>query len=131
MSKPELAPGERIILAKAANLIINSGDFGMDPIEGAAGRRSMMRGLGDESLGGRLYLTNRRIVFQTHAMNRLLGTVPIPLKSLTSFTDVSFGLSKMMKLEWDNESCVFVVWGIPRLLKEIEAARNSPESRAS
>ena len=113
MSKPELAPGERIILAKAASLLVELGGGGTSP---------------SFNVGGRLYLTNRRIWFKTHALNFATGIVDRPLASLTSCTDVSAGLYRMMKLEGGNESCVFVVWGIPRILSEIEAARSSPES---
>lgn len=128
MSRPELRPGERVILSKGANLIINSADYGMVPIPGAWMRRPLMAGRGDESLGGRMYLTNQRIHYDTHPVNRVTATFDIPLRELTSFTNVSVGVARMVQFEWNGTSCVFVVWGIRRLLDAIETARNSPES---
>ena len=128
MSSPVLRPGERILIERAANLVVHSADYGLRPITGAWMRRPLMRGFGDESLGGRLYLTNQRIHYDTHPVNRVTVTFDIPLRSLTSFTDVSWGVARMVQLHWDDQSCVFVVWGIRRLLDTIESARNSPES---
>ena len=128
MSKPDLHPGERIILSKGANLVINSADHGLTPITGAWMRRPLLAGRGDESLGGRLYLTNRRIHYAAHPINRVSAEFDIPLRELTSFTNVSVGIARMVRLEWSNTACVFVVWGIRGLLDSIESARNSPES---
>lgn len=128
MSRPALRPGERVLLSKGANLVIDSADYGLRPIIGAWMRRPLMRGFGDESLGGRMYLTTQRIHYVTHPINRVGARLDIPLRALTSFTDVSAGVARMVKLEWDNQSHVFVVWGIRRLLDSIETARNSPGS---
>lgn len=37
---------------------------------------------GWEGVGGRLYLTNRRLVFESHAINLQTGTTDIPLADI-------------------------------------------------
>lgn len=120
---------ERIILEKAANLVVVSTDFGLRPLAGAALRRLLLRGYGDESLGGRLTVTTRRLVFTTHATNRISANCDIPLVEITGVDNVSAGITRMMRVTVPGGSHVFVVWGVPRLIEEIDAARTSPESR--
>ena len=57
--KTPLLPGERIVKNSAANL---------------------QRGL--ETVGGRLYLTNQRLVFESHALNAQTGPTVIPIASV-------------------------------------------------
>lgn len=59
--KIELAPGERMIKEGAANL---------------------QRGI--ETVGGRLFLTDRRLVFASHAFNVQSGATEIPLRDIRS-----------------------------------------------
>ena len=47
--------------------------------EGAA---NLQRGL--ETVGGRLYLTNQRLVFESHAVNIQTGPTIIPLANITA-----------------------------------------------
>ena len=128
MSSPPLRPGERVILAKGANLVIDSARYGLRPIIGAWMRRPLLGGFGDESLGGRMYLTSQRIHYVAHSVNRVSANLDIPLRDITSFTDVSSGIARMVQIQTNGQSHVFVVWGIRRLLDAIETARTSPES---
>lgn len=59
--KIDLAPNETLIREGAANL---------------------QRGL--EAVGGRLFLTNRRLVFSSHALNIQTGRTEIPLADIRS-----------------------------------------------
>jgi GRAM domain len=45
------------------------------------GVANMQRGM--ETVGGKLYLTDRRLIFEAHALNIQSGTTIIPLKSVT------------------------------------------------
>lgn len=58
--KTQLLPGETLLKDGAANL---------------------QRGI--ETVGGRAYLTSRRLVFESHAINVQTGTTIIPLESIT------------------------------------------------
>jgi hypothetical protein len=58
--KTALLPGETLIKDGAANL---------------------QRGL--ETVGGRLYLTNRRLIFESHGFNVQTGATIIPLESIS------------------------------------------------
>ncbi len=46
--------------------------------EGAA---NLQRGI--ETVGGKLYLTNQRLIFESHALNIQTGTTAIPLTGIT------------------------------------------------
>lgn len=112
-------------------MVINSADAGLRPLRGAWIRRRLLAGFGDESLGGLLTLTSQRIRFVTHSANRVEASLDIPLRELSSVTDVSAGVARMIRLQWGGSSAVIVVWGIRRLIDAIETARSSPEALAS
>lgn len=124
MSSLSDAP-ERILLEKSANLVVVSTDLGLRPLPGAGLRRVLLRGFGDESLGGRLTVTNRRVLFGAHAANRAAANLDIPLGELTSVDNVSAGIARMMRLAVPAGPHVFVVWGVPAVIDAIESARTS------
>jgi hypothetical protein len=48
------------------------------------GAANLQRGI--ETVGGRLYLTNRRLIFESHAFNVQRGATSIPLTDILSVT---------------------------------------------
>lgn len=57
------------------------------------GKASMYRRL--ETVGGNLFLTNQRLIFESHAINVQTGTVEIPL---TAISDLEFRWTKILNL---------------------------------
>ena len=95
------------------------------------GRANLMRGV--EGVGGRLYLTDRRLVFESHGLNVQRGP------ALVSLSDVA-GLSKVWTRVFgaiplapnglavrsvDGQELRFVVSGRSKWIEAIETARGS------
>lgn len=108
--KIELAPGERMLKEGAANL---------------------QRGI--ETVGGRLFLTERRLVFASHAFNVQTGVTDIPLTAIRSSTPCwtrFLGLIPLapnsLEIRTDSSEHRFVLFGRTewaRAINEAMAAR--------
>lgn len=79
---------------------------------------------GKEAIGGKLYLTNYRILFKAHRLNRLSGKFSIALPTIQSLKDTSRLLAKRMEVGTGTQMFEFVVWGIPELIKAVQGARD-------
>lgn len=118
-------PGERLILSKAANAVVDLTERGVRarpfqllmPLVGM-GRK--------EAVGGKLYLTSYRLVFKSHVFNRFTGTLSILLPSIRSVTDASTFLTKQIRVSADRDS-LFVVWRREELMAAIDQARRTAE----
>lgn len=123
-----LFSGESIIETKGANFLLRLDEHGL-PRFGLFGVDSEMRLLdlpeGYESIGGKLYLTNFRLFFQSHRINRFTGTLSIFLPTIIETKDTSHFVSKIMEVVTPSHAFGFVVWGIPKLVAAITAARDS------
>lgn len=76
-----LLSGEQILHTQHANLIVRPKDFKLKRF--VADSLFWVVGMKDkESLGGKLYLTNYRLILKTHRYNRIRGTVSIFLPTI-------------------------------------------------
>ncbi|MFE4695840.1 hypothetical protein ACFRIC_02000 [Streptomyces sp. NPDC056738] len=121
--KPEdLLPGEGIILRKNANAVIDVRQAGLsrfafDDLMWLVGMRNK------EAIGGRLYLTNYRMVFTSHRFNRVRGSFSIFLPCVEEVRDSSFAATRQITVHTGTQDFTFVVWGIPRLLETVDECR--------
>ncbi len=77
----KLLPEEVVKETYGANLIIRLDDFELEAF--AAGGLMWAVGMkGKESIGGKLHLTNYRLYFQSHRLNRLRGAISIFLPQI-------------------------------------------------
>jgi hypothetical protein len=118
----DLLPGEGIILRKNANAVIDVSEAGLsrfafDDLLWLVGMR------GKEAIGGRLYLTNYRIVFKAHRFNRLRGSYSIFLPSIEEVRDASVAVTRQATVFTAMQHFTFVVWGIPQLIETIDRCR--------
>jgi hypothetical protein len=118
----DLLAGENVILSKNANAIINVDEqglsrFAFDQLMWTVGMQ------GKEAIGGRLHLTNFRIIFKSHAINRLTGKFSILLPTIQEVKDVSRFLTKKIEIVTKTQHFEFVVWGIPELIAAITTAK--------
>jgi hypothetical protein len=129
--KPEdLLPAESVVEGKNANLILRPTDYLMAPIVDDPLRRRL--GLsGQEGIGGRLYLTSYRLIFKSHAINRVTGSVSIFLPTITGLQDTSRGLSKRLTVHTTMLDYDLVVWGVRKLIEainqQVEITAATPE----
>jgi hypothetical protein len=123
-----LFSGESVITKKGANFLLSFEEHKLRRL-GVVGVDSEMRLLclpeGNESIGGWLYLTNFRLFFQSHNVNRFNGTFSIFLPNVTETKDISQFISKVLEVITPSYDYKFVVWGIPKLMTAIADARDS------
>ena len=116
----DLLDGERVVAVKNVSVIVQIHEYGLSPLFGGS-PMPWRRGL--ESIGGRLHLTNYRLVFSAHPVNRLKGRFSILLPTISEARNVSLVLSRKIRGSTAAQDYTFQVWGIPRLLAAIEQTR--------
>lgn len=85
LNQDEWLDGERNILERKSNLMINIKDYGM---------KKKFTFTNNEAIGGTLYLSNYRLIFKSHPINRVKGTYSILLTTIRSARDSSGLLMK-------------------------------------
>lgn len=95
LGEEDLLPGEAVVLSKSANAMIRVSEFGLSRF--AFDRVMVAAGLGDaEAIGGKLYVTDCRVVFKSHAVNRVRGAFSIFLPTVRDLRDTSAGLKRQL-----------------------------------
>ncbi|GAB4577769.1 MAG: hypothetical protein Fur0022_05010 [Anaerolineales bacterium] len=115
----DLLPSEKLILSKPANAVISIDEYGLskfafDKLMWTVGMK------GKEAIGGKLHLTNYRLTFISHAVNRLKGKFSIFLPTIRNVDDTSFLIKKQITVSSRTQKFDFVVWGIPELIAAIQ-----------
>ena len=121
-----LVEDEQLILHKNANFLIKRSDYSLDQL--TRGADILLRPLGMqgmEAIGGKLYLTNYRLIFTSHAFNRVTGTFSIYLSTITDVKNTSVLFARKFTVSTSNQSFEFIAWNIPYLIIVILAARES------
>jgi hypothetical protein len=122
LREEDLLPGEEVVLGKSANAMIRVSEFGLSRF--AFDRVMVAMGLGDaEAIGGRLYVTDCRVVFKSHAANRARGAFSIFLPTVRDLHDTSAGIKRQLEVSSATQRFTFVIWGIPKVIAAIEDAR--------
>ena len=86
---------------------------------------SLFRGW--ESVGGRIYVTNRRVIFESHGLNLQRGTTEIPLENIVEARrrNTLFIIPNGMEIETrDGVRYRFVVWTRARLIDMIAVCKS-------
>jgi hypothetical protein len=126
MADKNLLRGEHYTLSKNANVVIRYSDYGLPKISTGIDLALKLVGMeGKEAIGGRLHLTNYRLIFRSHAINRVTGTFSIFLPTIIEVKDTSTFLAKKMQITTQSQAFEFIVWGIPKLLAAIQSAKES------
>lgn len=118
LSESELLPGEHVLVSKNANAVV-------EIVQAGPGSMSSVDITGTEAVGGQLYLTDLRLIFRAHRVNRLRGDFTIPLSTITQVRDTSSGLRRQIEIVTPLERFTFIVWGAAQLIARIEALRGA------
>jgi hypothetical protein len=115
----ELLSGESVIISKLANSVIELKEYELkrlpyDQLMALSGFK------GKEAIGGQLYLTNYRLIFKSHSLNRLRGKFSIFLPTIQETKNNSSFLSKKLEVVTQTQRFEFVVWGVPELITKIK-----------
>ncbi|MFB8790079.1 MAG: hypothetical protein U7123_14775 [Potamolinea sp.] len=124
INQQDLLNGESLLLSKAANAVIRISDYGLkrlpyDQLMSVVGFK------GQEAIGGKLHVTNYRLVFKSHPLNRVTGKFSIFIPTIHSVRDASLMLTKKIEITTQTETLEFVVWGIPSLLQVINSSASA------
>jgi hypothetical protein len=123
IDQSDLLSGESVILSKGANAVIKISDYGLSRI--AFDQLMWTVGMkGKEAIGGKLHLTNYRLIFKSHPLNRLRGKFSIFLPTIREVKDVSGLISKKIEVFTQTQAFEFVVWGIPALIAAIKSSKS-------
>ncbi|MEU7159194.1 hypothetical protein AB0A98_22560 [Streptomyces chrestomyceticus] len=118
----DLLAGEVVHVSKNANAVVSLDETGLSQF--AFGQLMWVVGMhGKEAIGGRLHVTNYRLVFNSHRFNRLRGRFSIFLPAITGVRDASWGPKRQIEVSTRTHRFTFVVWGIPDLDTLIDRLR--------
>lgn len=123
LKEDELFFGEKIILSKNANSVINVKEYGLGEIPMLF--RNALGFSQKEAIGGKLYLTNYRFIFKSHSLNRLTGKFSIFLSTIQGIKDKSVLIMKKMDIDTEVQNYEFVVWGIGEIMQKAEEAKSN------
>ena len=118
----DLFPDEKLILSKNSNAVIALSDFGLSKF--AFDKYMWVVGMKNkEAIGGKIHLTNYRLIFKSHSINRLKGTFSILLPAVTGIHNSSFLMTRKMSIDTRFNRFDFVVWGVADFIKTIQQAQ--------
>lgn len=117
-----LLPAEVVVRDQGANYVIRLEDYNLSSAEWKV-LMPLIGMRGQEAVGGKLYLTNFRLIFQAHAINRVLGTFSIFLPTIRRLDNASVLIFKRVRVTTTWQSFVFVIWGVPAIIAAIRHAQ--------
>jgi len=125
LKQKDLFANETPIATKNANAIIMLTDYGKDKVNGKVDAAKIIGFHRSEAIGGQLHLTNYRLIFKSHWINRLRGKFSIFLNTIQDVRDASQMLAKKIQVSALSQSYEFVIWGIPQFLQTLDDARKN------
>lgn len=118
----DLLPGERLLQSTPGNLVIDPARFGLRPF--VFGDLGFLLGMkGKEVVGGGLHLTNLRVLFKSHRLNRLHGAVSLFLPSVEAVETSRVLLMRRLRLRTASAQIEFNLFDAAELCAHIERAR--------
>lgn len=120
----DLLPGEELIASRSANLVVEPKKFGLqkfayDEFLWIAGMKNK------ESLGGALYLTNYRLLFKSHRLNRIRGKTSIFLPTIVELENSSFFFVRKMTVSTPSTITDIVVGDVDQLIEGTWVAKHA------
>ncbi len=125
VNRDELLKDEQLLLYKNANFLARRSDYNLDQL--TLGVDILLRPFGmqgTEAIGGKLYVTNYRLLFISHAFNRITGTFSIDLSTITGVENTSIMFVRKLMVSTSIQSFEFIAWNIPDLIAAILSARD-------
>lgn len=117
-----LLDGETVLYQEPANFVVKLQEHGLKRF--AFDNWNWVVGMkGKEALGGRIYLTNYRLIFKTHNVNRLNGITSIFLFLIIDQRNSSFFVARKMTLETHTAKMDFTLFNPNKLIEKIKAAK--------
>jgi hypothetical protein len=122
LTEDELLSGETVIIEKMAGAFIKLKDYNLRSL-------SYLNWGGTDKEGGRLHLTNYRLIFASHALNRVVGKFSILLPTIQQIKNTSFLLDRRIEIHTQAQIFEFQVWGIPEFMARITSTRDRIDAK--
>ena len=120
LKSSDLLPDETKLMTKGANLIVSVKESGLTRFAGD--KLFWNTGMeGKEALGGLVHLTNYRLIFKPHMVNRLHGSHSIFLPNIQSITT---GFNRLY-VDTELQRFTFVIWFRTAFIEATQKAVNS------
>jgi hypothetical protein len=114
LTDSDLLPGEASILTKKANFLVSLKKENLRRLHFT--NYIQIDGSDAEAVGGKAHLTNYRLLFKSHALNRLRGTNSVWLPSVTSVNATFVRLV----LETEVQRFEYVMWFKTEIVQAIK-----------
>jgi hypothetical protein len=111
-TEKDTLPDEEILVSKLANLWVRPSEYGLS--EFAFGGS-----IDNEAIGGRAYLTNYRLIFAAHSLNRLVGTHSVFLPNIRNLRKGWTALG----VTTETQQYEFQMWFNRRFYEAVEQER--------
>jgi hypothetical protein len=122
LTQDDLLSNETVIIEKMAGAFIKLKDYNLRSL-------SYLNWGGTEKIGGRLHLTNYRLIFASNAINRVVGKFSILLPTIQQIKNTSFLTDRRIEIHTQAQIFEFQVWGIPELIARITSTRDSIDAK--
>src|SRR5262249_14263907 len=113
----ELMSDETVISERMAGAFVKLSDYSLRSL-------SYLNWAGTEKVGGKLHLTNYRLIFASNSWNRVVGKFSVFLPTIQDVENTSFLLGRRIKICTRSQTFEFQVWGIPALIARIVSTRD-------
>ncbi|MDM8556144.1 GRAM domain-containing protein [Desulfococcaceae bacterium HSG7] len=120
----DIFDGESIIQTKKANAVIKVDEYGLKKF-GFDKFLSIYGMKGKDAIGGKIYLTNYRLIFKSHWCNRVSGKFSIFLPTIKGVKNTSKLITRKMEVRTDTQRFEFVVWGPSAFISQIKAVKDA------
>ena len=122
LEQGELLSHETVITDKMAGAFVKLSDYNLRSL-------SYLNWAGTEKIGGKLHLTNYRLVFTSNSFNRVVGTFSIFLPTILEITNTSFLVDRRIEIRTQAQVFEFQIWGIPEFTARIVSTRDSIDAK--
>jgi hypothetical protein len=120
----KLLPAEIVLMKEGANYTIRLRDYQL-PTSAFRVLMPLIGMAGKEAVGGLLYVTNYRLIFQTHEINRVQGTFDIFLPTIRNLQNKSFLFIRRIRITTGTHTYELVVSDVPALMATIEQGQHA------
>ncbi|MCB1029196.1 MAG: hypothetical protein KDB24_15710 [Microthrixaceae bacterium] len=128
----DLLPGESVVLSRWSSASFPLKEMGLERLPGDGVSRAMALGMARKKVivGGKLHLTNFRVLFASRGGQQVQGRLSIFLPSVLELRKSRFGLSGRVEVRTAQQAVEFAVWGAARLIDSINEQQRALGQKA-
>lgn len=122
MDPGPLLDGESVMYSGRVNALISPSEHGLSQFA-ADQLLDRIGAEGQEAIGGKLFVTQARIIFSSHRLNRLSGRLSTPLSVVDSYQRFKSGLLRGLEVRTQAANQSYVSWSAGKAIRTLEEAK--------